>query len=394
MKVWIENPFDNLPPEGFRPQRYWMMASAFAAAGHEVVYWTSAFSHAKKAPRKLQQDFFGYGFALRTVPTPPYDANVSLARLRSHRAYARNWLRLAREEIAGSGAPELLVVSAPPLSTGAVALHLKRRYGCRLVTDVQDAWPETFRRLLPRGFRWLAPLVFLPLARAARRLYRGSDRVTGVCDAYAELLRKYGVDRYSRTYLGIRLSSCASRPSGDDVSFHLVYAGNLGRSYDLETALRAVARLEFVRFTVAGEGERIDALRELVRRLGIGSRVEFAGYLSEGALAKLLLNADAGLVPMERSSCVGIPNKFADYANASLAIVSSLEGESAALLERYSAGLLYRAGDAAGLAGAIIAAREELPIYRHGSRRLAEAEFDADRLYREYVDGVVGDGDK
>ena len=28
MRVWLENPFDNLPLEGFRPQRYWLLAEA------------------------------------------------------------------------------------------------------------------------------------------------------------------------------------------------------------------------------------------------------------------------------------------------------------------------------------------------------------------------------
>ena len=32
MTVWIVNPFDNLPPEGYRPQRYWLMSRAFAEA--------------------------------------------------------------------------------------------------------------------------------------------------------------------------------------------------------------------------------------------------------------------------------------------------------------------------------------------------------------------------
>ena len=47
MTVWIQNPFDNLPQEGFRKQRYWLMAEAFVRAGHDVVYWTSDFSHAR-----------------------------------------------------------------------------------------------------------------------------------------------------------------------------------------------------------------------------------------------------------------------------------------------------------------------------------------------------------
>ena len=56
MTVWIINPFDNLPMEGFRPQRYWLMARAFAKAGHKVTYWTSDFSHAFKRRRDLRLD--------------------------------------------------------------------------------------------------------------------------------------------------------------------------------------------------------------------------------------------------------------------------------------------------------------------------------------------------
>ena len=55
MTIWIANPFDNLPPEGARLQRYWLMARAFARAGHTVTLWSSDFSHARKAPRTLAQ---------------------------------------------------------------------------------------------------------------------------------------------------------------------------------------------------------------------------------------------------------------------------------------------------------------------------------------------------
>ena len=36
MTVWIENPFDNLPREGSRPLRFWLMARAFVQAGVRV----------------------------------------------------------------------------------------------------------------------------------------------------------------------------------------------------------------------------------------------------------------------------------------------------------------------------------------------------------------------
>ena len=97
MTVWIQNPFDNLPCEGYRKQRYWLMAEAFARAGHSVVLWTSDFSHGAKAPRQILDSDLAQrcGFTLRLIPTRPYAHNVGLARVLSHRAYARTWLRLA-----------------------------------------------------------------------------------------------------------------------------------------------------------------------------------------------------------------------------------------------------------------------------------------------------------
>ena len=37
MVVWIQNPFDNLAGEGYRKQRYWMMAEAYGC-GYYFTY--------------------------------------------------------------------------------------------------------------------------------------------------------------------------------------------------------------------------------------------------------------------------------------------------------------------------------------------------------------------
>ena len=92
MTVWIQNPFDNLPSEGYRKQRYWLMCEAFARAGHQVVFWTSSFSHARKGMRDEGSGIRGQGIEVRLIPTLPYPKNVCFARIHSHRAYAREWL--------------------------------------------------------------------------------------------------------------------------------------------------------------------------------------------------------------------------------------------------------------------------------------------------------------
>ena len=84
MTVWIQNPFDNLPCEGYRKQRYWLMAEAFARAGHSVVLWTSDFSHGAKAPRLILDSDLAQrcGFTLAGEET---DGSVKVARLVKHR---------------------------------------------------------------------------------------------------------------------------------------------------------------------------------------------------------------------------------------------------------------------------------------------------------------------
>lgn len=366
MLVWIQNPFDNLPEEGYRSQRYRLMAEAFVRAGHQVVYWTSDFSHANKRARDFSLTGKCPGVSLRLIPTRPYVRNVSLARVLSHRAYAREWLRQALKE---SGRPALVLSSVPTLSGAAAALAIGRHFGARTVLDVQDAWPETFERILPR---W----VLTPLRLKARRLYRAAGRVTGVCDRYRELV---GREDYLRAYLGLELPPPVDRtqsPPGAPV--RLIYLGGTGKTYDLKTVIAAVEANADFELDIAGPGSLVSP----------NSRVRFHGYLPHARLQGLMARADVGVIPMADDSFVGLPNKLFDYAAAGLPVVSSLTGECAVLLDRYDCGCRYPAGDVGALAAAI---RRALTLPPGASRKLADAEFDARQIYDRYVAEITHD---
>ena len=379
MRVWIENPFDNLPEEGFRPQRYWLMADAFSRAGHDAVLWTADFNHTTKA-RRLVSHETPRSFALELVHEPPYSRNLSLGRVMSHRSYAREWERRARAFAAEHGRPDVIVASTPPLSACATARRLARRFGAKLVVDVMDAWPETFERVVPR---WM----LAPLRATARANYIEADVVTVVADRYIDLVRGYGrVGRTVRFYHGIDLGG-APAPRAGAAGLRLAYVGNLGRTYDLLAAVRALAELPGATLDIAGLGDGADDIARLAAELGVESRVKLRGYLGGEELAALLSECNAGLVPMAEDSCVGVPYKFCDYAKAGLAIVSSLGGESAKLLANYRAGATYRPSDHASLVRVL----RSLDAAECGAnaRRMAEAEFDAAAIYDSYVNLVV-----
>ena len=180
MTVWIVNPFDNLPMEGYRPQRYWLMSEAFVRAGHTVTCWTQDWSHAKKAGRRLIKDD-PPSFALKFVHVPGYRKNICLKRIWSHWRFAKNWAAMAAAE----NVPDLIVVSSPPLFIGREVRRFCARTGAKYIVDIMDAWPETFERVAPRWvLGWMRSL--------ARGNYRSAAGVTAVAQRYLDLAKSYG----------------------------------------------------------------------------------------------------------------------------------------------------------------------------------------------------------
>lgn len=383
MKVWIVNPFDNLPLEGNRPQRYWLMARAFARAGHDVTLWTSDFSHARKARRQLGANvgmsFVRDGFRTVLVATRPYRANIGLARIVSHGRLAKAWVR----RVADEPVPNLVIASSPPLGLCAAARDYCAAQGVPFIVDVMDAWPETFERVLPR-------LLLAPLRRLARRNYQAAAAISTVAERYIDLVRGYGVRAPVKLfYHGIERNASVARTDErpKSAAWRLVYAGNMGASYDVHTVIAAVKTLPDVTLDLAGTGPCEAAWRTLAATC---SRIRFHGYLDAAALQALLATADAGVVPMFPASCVGVPYKLADYAVAGVPVLNSLTGETARLLAETGAGFSYRAGDVASFRVALATLRKAEPAgVRRGVAALA-ARFDAEEIYRAYVSWAQG----
>lgn len=398
MNVWINNPFDNLPGEGRRPQRYNLLCRALAKAGHTVTWWSSDFSHATKRLRRLPPVYDApEGFRVRLVPTLPYFDNVGFRRARSHRLYAADWEEMALDGVEHGAfpKPDLVLTSWPPMETADVARRFRDRWGCKVVLDVMDAWPENFARLIP-GPDWLRDILWrLFCARAirrARRAYRGADAVSAVGVTYLGLAMRYGC-RAPRhlCYHGImRMNNGATRYSLDETEpLRLIYVGNMGRSYDLSTVVRAVrdlyARGENIRLDLAGTGPREPLLR---REAAACPAIRFHGYLSNEDMQQLLADSDLAVVPMFPDSRVAVPYKLADYTAAGLPMICCLTGETQALIERYGAGTQYRAGDQADFTRVLTAylhQRSRLTREALASARLARESFMMDTIYPEFV---------
>ena len=458
MTIWINNPFDFLPGEGARLQRYGLLSQALAQAGHRVIWWSSDWNHVRKVGRevlkfesakvlKLERENIEHstssftntastyakatvdetedrsnieqGLEIRLIRTMPYAKNVSVRRLMSHWLYAREWKKMALACVKeGDAKPDLILCSAPPLSTGWVMRDLCKHFGCPGVVDVMDLWPETFERVAPKWLLW-------PLRWMAKRVYQGADGISAVGDSYLEAVERQlqsavavgsGEERAPRQgaavpsgkpmfrcYHGIgEVLKCESskvlKLGETTADLKLAYVGNMGRGYDLETLVRAVMELRdegcSIGLDLAGGGEQEPALHALAQTKK--EAICFHGVVTGEPLRDLLAQADVGVVPMFPNTHVAVPYKLADYVASGLPVINSLPGETSALLAQYGCGWSYEAGSVASLKQALKAVCElkqgEAAAFEargRNARRLAEECFDAARIYPAFVRWII-----
>ncbi len=424
LSIWVVNPFDDIPGEGLPPLRFWSLCRVLAGRGHDVTWWTADWSHRRKMlrqppPRVVAEE---EGFGVWMVPVRPYRTNVSWARRRSHRDFGRGFERMAMEAVASGRLerPDIILASLPPFEGPEAAARLAARLDAVLVVDLMDLWPETFRRLLP-GPEWLrrlvTPLFLGGMERRRRQLLQQADGVSAATRRFAEsALADVPGDRPTHVcHLGAYLQEYPDPPrplpfddhlpgaenlpatagatgiDGDARPLSCVYSGTLERGQDLDTVLAAARVLSAsgtaVEIHVAGSGRLEGKLKADARMVPGPCRVIVHGLLPRGAYARLLAECDVGLVAVKPESLVAVPYKACDYAAAGLAMVNSLPGELAEMIDESRAGLSYTAGDPLSLAavlGGLAGDRRRLLSLRQGARRLAAQHFDREVTYPRF----------
>jgi len=430
LTIWLVNPFDDIPGEGIPPLRYWSLARVLVARGHDVTWWTATWSHRRKAirtaPLGIRED---EGFGVRLVATRPYERNVSLARLNSHKDFGKTFERLANEGISSGqlARPDIILASLPPLESPEAGLRLARKLDATFILDVQDLWPETFERLLPGPEllrRLVAPLLLGNMAGRRQVLVAGADALSATTSTYADAAFATApadtprhvcpvgayVDEFPRPPHAVEhIPTAAAAPADEPPAViqglfggaaatagpvECVYSGSLEAGQDIEI-LPAVARQLSTKgitatIHVAGTGRYEAVLRRAAAAVG-SCQLVVHGLLSRRDYVALLGRCQVGLVCVKPESMVALPNKACDYAAAGLALVNSLPGELQARLDRFAAGVAYTAGDAASLAGAIAglaADRKRLTSMRQAARRMAERELDREQTYATFADWI------
>jgi colanic acid biosynthesis glycosyl transferase WcaI len=302
----------------------------------------------------------------------------------------------------------VLAFSSTPVFGGAASAMLARMLGCPFVYVVQDVYPEVA----------IALGVLRPgaLERMTRFLescaWRAADRVVVIGPELADVAESRGVDPSRLTVIANWADPTEIRPALESVvrqeagisddEFVVQYAGNFGRSQDLEAVLEAARLVKArcapehrVRFLFVGAGSRGDDVRRAAE--GVPG-VTVLPRQPEERLSEVLAAADLSLVPLRQGlSRWCVPSKVYSILASGRAVGASIDADSevARIVERGDCGFRVDAGDSEALAAEILRlAADRETARRQGTRGRVRAETEGSRAravleYETLLEGIV-----
>jgi len=260
--------------------------------------------------------------------------------------------------------PDFLVFAALPL----------RLVGVPVLLDLHEAMPEFFVTRFPRSAN---PVTHRLLLLQERLSIAFATHVLTVNEAFGDRLRGLGLrdDKLSIVINSPALgrfdeAAHAQRAFREDGMLKLVYTGALTPTYELDVAIRAIARIATerpdldVRLDLYGRGDSEEELRALAAELGVRGRVTFHGRIPIDDVPAVVAAADIGIAPtrLDPFTAMTISGKIYEYGAMGKAVVAS----RLPLVERtfpHGTVARYEPGDADGLAAAIVALADD-PIRR------------------------------
>ncbi len=250
------------------------------------------------------------------------------------------------------------------VTLGAVAFMLRRLWGCRVLMDIQDLWPESVA-----GSGMMNNAFFLErLTRFCNRIYCGADALAVLSPGFKNNLIARGLsqEKVDVVYNWCDEESLARDVPGDVLrndlalagKFVVLFAGTMGAQQGLDAVLEAAAlclgRFPDVRFVLAGGGTEKDRLAKKAADKKL-SNVIFLPFRPAEAMGEVFGLADALLVHLKDDPVfrVTIPSKTQAGLFMGRPLIMAVQGDAAELVAQAGAGVICRPEDPEDLVRAV-----------------------------------------
>jgi glycosyltransferase involved in cell wall biosynthesis len=391
-------------PEEFRIND---LALALRNRGHEVTVFTG------KPNYPGGRLFPGYGFFGRAaedyngvrvirVPLIPRGSGGRLRLFLNFLSFAFFGSLLAPLRCRGS-IDAILVYEPSPVTVGLPALMLKWVKRAPILFWAQDLWPETLSATGVVRSRWILALV----DRLVRFIYLHCELILVQSRAFTPHVQAQGVPpekvRYfpnsaEELYRPVAVEEQATEREMLPPGFRVMFAGNIGAAQDFETIVAAAEKLKSkpdIQWIIIGEGRRYAWVAQEIAHRGLRGTLRLLGRFPVESMPRFFALADALLVTLRNEPVFSLtlPTKIQSYLACGRPVVAALNGEGARIVVESGAGIAANAGDAAGLADAVLKLHrmpkpEREAMGRRG-REYFEREFERSMLVNRLEDWML-----
>jgi glycosyltransferase involved in cell wall biosynthesis len=381
-------------PENFRIND---LAAELVVRGHEVTVLTGlpnyptgrVFDEFRNDPRRFERY---QGVDIVRVPIIPRGkGRVPL--ILNYTSFALSASILGLWKLRGRPFDTIFVYEPSPVTVGIPAVVLRARKSAPMAFWVLDLWPETLRAVGVLRSR----MALRAIGALVTFIYNRCDLILGQSRGFVPQIAKYCRKHSAIAYFpnwaeavfhGQDIAPAPEVPLRPD-SFDVMFAGNIGEAQDFPTILQAAELLKSnarIRWLIVGDGRMANWVREEIVRRDLQQQVLMLGRFPVEKMPSFYRHAHALLVSLkdEQLFSMTIPGKLQSYLAAGVPVLAMLNGEGAEVVARSGSGVTCKAGDAHGLAAAVVRLASLSPsqLAQMGDRALqiSGTEFDRSKL--------------
>lgn len=235
-----------------------------------------------------------------------------------------------------------------------------------------DLWPESLKVYI----KGESNPVFKWVKKVSRKVYDACDLISTQSDVFVDYIHEvHEVPmeklRYIPNFADEGYLSEDYTPLNNGF-VNLMFMGNIGVAQDLEDVVEAFAKAKEelgdeakLKLHIVGGGVRLDAIKDLVFKLGIKDSVEFYGQRPQEEMPDFYRKADACIVSLKADNKIGLtlPAKVQGYMAAGKPILGMINGSCQRVIEEAKCGYCVAAGDVDGFKDAIVRFAKERNKY-------------------------------
>ena len=299
----------------------------FEKQNKKVLYLTSDFHHINKNQYVFDVE------GCKQVHVMPYYKNISISRLLSHGEFSfKAYFYLKQHR------PDIVYTEIPNNSLAMSTAWYKKRYGCELIFDIFDMWPEA----LP--VKTGNPVIKFALSiwgTFRNRNLKHADKIYTECDYYQEILEKEGYTMPMETkYLSQEDGDLEIKATWKEDQIHICYVGSINNIINAPLMIEFLDKLNQKRkvyFHLIGQGESKERIKQELERKQV-KVIDYGSIYDKQELQLIFNQCSFAINFLVPDVAIGITMKSVTYFRGGMPILNTVGGDTYKMVQNYGIG--------------------------------------------------------